>query len=97
MSEDIRTTTNRHDKSPSSVSWDKLPTRTTQPTSRIRTFTSTFAGLKKTRLLTTHSLLINAERGLILSWLGVQTDLLNLGIKYNMINGCPRCNSHVNL
>ncbi|GFU13769.1 hypothetical protein TNCV_939821 [Trichonephila clavipes] len=32
--------------SPSSVSWGKLPTWTTQPTSRIGTLTSTFAGLK---------------------------------------------------
>ncbi|GFS85513.1 hypothetical protein TNCV_2793851 [Trichonephila clavipes] len=32
---------------PSSVSWDKLPTRTTQPTSRIGTLTSTFNGLKE--------------------------------------------------
>ncbi|GFX31534.1 retrovirus-related Pol polyprotein from transposon 17.6 [Trichonephila clavipes] len=32
---------------PSSVSWGKLPTRTTQPTSRIGTLTSTFAGLKE--------------------------------------------------
>ncbi|GFV91359.1 uncharacterized protein TNCV_898761 [Trichonephila clavipes] len=34
-------------RSPSSVSWGKLPTRTTQPTFRIRTLTSTFAGLKE--------------------------------------------------
>ncbi|GFW83740.1 hypothetical protein TNCV_668531 [Trichonephila clavipes] len=33
--------------SPSSVSWGNLPTRTTQPTSRIETLTSTFAGLKE--------------------------------------------------
>ncbi|GFU93354.1 hypothetical protein TNCV_1860841 [Trichonephila clavipes] len=32
---------------PSSVSWGKLLNRTTQPTSRIRTLTSTFAGLMK--------------------------------------------------
>ncbi|GFY13072.1 hypothetical protein TNCV_666341 [Trichonephila clavipes] len=32
---------------PTSVSWGKLPTRTTQPTSRIGTLTSTFAGLKE--------------------------------------------------
>ncbi|GFX31532.1 hypothetical protein TNCV_687801 [Trichonephila clavipes] len=31
----------------SSVSWGKLPTRTTQPTSRIGILTSTFAGLKE--------------------------------------------------
>ncbi|GFW75596.1 hypothetical protein TNCV_4427791 [Trichonephila clavipes] len=33
--------------SPSSVSWGKLPTRTSQPTFRIRILTSTFAGLKE--------------------------------------------------
>ncbi|GFW17399.1 hypothetical protein TNCV_3240291, partial [Trichonephila clavipes] len=33
--------------SPTSVSWGKLPTRTTQPTSRIGILTSTFAGLKE--------------------------------------------------
>ncbi|GFY19110.1 retrovirus-related Pol polyprotein from transposon 412 [Trichonephila clavipes] len=33
--------------SPTSVSWAKRPTRTTQPTSRIGTLTSTFAGLKE--------------------------------------------------
>ncbi|GFU45018.1 hypothetical protein TNCV_4235221 [Trichonephila clavipes] len=33
--------------SPTSVSRGKLPTRTTQPTSRIGTWTSTFAGLKE--------------------------------------------------
>ncbi|GFY05168.1 transposable element Tcb1 transposase [Trichonephila clavipes] len=32
---------------PISVSWGKLPTRTTQSTSRIRALTSTFAGLKE--------------------------------------------------
>ncbi|GFU96551.1 hypothetical protein TNCV_3364101, partial [Trichonephila clavipes] len=30
-----------------SVSWGKLPTRTTQPNSRIETLTSTFAGLQQ--------------------------------------------------
>ncbi|GFY11085.1 uncharacterized protein TNCV_4470711 [Trichonephila clavipes] len=34
-------------KSPSSVSWGKLSTTTTQPISRIGTLTSTFAGLKE--------------------------------------------------
>ncbi|GFX71622.1 hypothetical protein TNCV_2696101 [Trichonephila clavipes] len=37
-------------KCPSSVSWGKLPTKTTQLTSRIRTLTSTFAGLKEDTL-----------------------------------------------
>ncbi|GFT05334.1 hypothetical protein TNCV_123631 [Trichonephila clavipes] len=32
---------------PTSVSWGKLPTRSTQPTSRIETLTSTFARLKE--------------------------------------------------
>ncbi|GFW45722.1 hypothetical protein TNCV_3246591 [Trichonephila clavipes] len=32
---------------PASLSWGKLPTRTIQPTSRIGTLTSTFAGLKE--------------------------------------------------
>ncbi|GFW75396.1 twist-related protein 2 [Trichonephila clavipes] len=32
---------------PTSVSWGKLPTRTTQPTSRIGTLTSAFVGLKE--------------------------------------------------
>ncbi|GFW54869.1 hypothetical protein TNCV_2655081 [Trichonephila clavipes] len=46
------------------VSWGKLATRTTQPTSRIRSLTSTFAGLKEDTC-TNDSLLINAERGLV--------------------------------
>ncbi|GFX04823.1 hypothetical protein TNCV_2248061 [Trichonephila clavipes] len=50
-------------ESPSSVSWGKLPTRTTQPTFRIRTLTFTFAGQKEDTC--SHSLLINAERDLI--------------------------------
>ncbi|GFU57255.1 hypothetical protein TNCV_3634451 [Trichonephila clavipes] len=36
-----------HGGSPTSVSWGKFPTRTTQPTSRIGSLTSTFAGLKE--------------------------------------------------
>ncbi|GFW60140.1 hypothetical protein TNCV_1389531 [Trichonephila clavipes] len=33
--------------SPTSVSWAKRPSRTTQPTSRIGALTSTFVGLKE--------------------------------------------------
>ncbi|GFW43115.1 hypothetical protein TNCV_1475101 [Trichonephila clavipes] len=64
---------------------DKL---TAHPTSRISTLTTTSADLLKTRRRLTHSLLIDAEIGLVLSWLGVQTVLLNIGIKYDMISGC---------
>ncbi|GFY13689.1 hypothetical protein TNCV_4960591 [Trichonephila clavipes] len=71
------------------VSWGKLPTRTTQPTCRISTLTSTSADFQlKTRGRTTNSLLIDACNSTrLLLWLGVQDDLLNIGIKYNMING----------
>ncbi|GFT99777.1 hypothetical protein TNCV_4692601 [Trichonephila clavipes] len=34
-------------RGPSSVSWGKLPTKTTQPISRIGTLTSTFAGRRR--------------------------------------------------
>ncbi|GFV47269.1 hypothetical protein TNCV_4829251 [Trichonephila clavipes] len=37
----------RSSRGPTSVSWGKLPTRTTQPTSGIGTVTSTFTGLKE--------------------------------------------------
>ncbi|GFV10807.1 integrase catalytic domain-containing protein [Trichonephila clavipes] len=59
---------------PSSATDTKL--RTTQPTSRISTLTST--DLRRPRERTTHWLLIDAEIGLVLSWLGVQTALLRI-------------------
>ncbi|GFV83892.1 hypothetical protein TNCV_1478941 [Trichonephila clavipes] len=43
----------------------KLPTRTTQPTSRISTLTSTSADLLKTRERTSRSLLNDAKIGLV--------------------------------
>ncbi|GFV67615.1 hypothetical protein TNCV_4622951 [Trichonephila clavipes] len=73
--------------SPLCVSWGKLPTRTAQPTSCKSTLTITSADLLKTCGRTTHSLLIDTEIGLVLSLLGVQTVLLNIGIIYDMING----------
>ncbi|GFU89556.1 hypothetical protein TNCV_1363211, partial [Trichonephila clavipes] len=57
---------------------------TTQSTSRIITVTFTLADLLKTHGRTPHSLQSDAEIRLVLSWLGVQTVLLNIGIKYDM-------------
>ncbi|GFU89987.1 hypothetical protein TNCV_2438741 [Trichonephila clavipes] len=63
--------------------------RTAQPTSQLSTWTSTSADLLKIRGRMFHSLLIDAGNSTrLLSWLGVQNDLLNIGIKYDMINGC---------
>ncbi|GFT62993.1 hypothetical protein TNCV_1607651 [Trichonephila clavipes] len=57
------------------------PTRTTQPASRIRTLTSTPANLRReVHERTTHWLMIDAEIKLVLSWLGVQTALLNIRV-----------------
>ncbi|GFU73403.1 hypothetical protein TNCV_3051871 [Trichonephila clavipes] len=57
----------------------KLPTRTTQPTSRIRTLTfDGLTGLRKPRERTTRLLLIYAEIRLVLSWFGEQTSLVSI-------------------